>query len=562
MITIGIFAEDKPGVLYKIADIFLKRKINIESLTVSKTERKGISRFTITVNTDKETVEKISKQLYRIIEVVKVFEAEDKELVYSELAFLKISATNPLKRREIEDLVELYNGKVVFVDKDSILVQKVGREEEIDSMLNLLKPYGIKEVVRTGRIAVLKSEEKLKGKFEKILPSPSYVAKLELSAIKALEHAGRNIKGSISLAQGTPDFLTPNFIKDSAKKAMEKSLTDKYTSGYGIDELRKAIAEKVRRDNKIKADYKNVMVTHGATEALIATFMGVFNPKDEVIVITPDYASHITQISLARYGGRPVFVSMEEKEGEWVLNLEKLESAVNHKTKGILICNPSNPTGKVFSREELKGIADIALRHNLFIITDEIYEYFVFGGKEHISIASFEEVADRTISIFGVSKAYAMTGWRIGYIVADERVLKEVFKVHDALVNCPAVVSQYAALSAIKSGPEVPKKFAKEYERRRKIVVEELSKTDKIVLPKMEGAYYAFPKIKDVEDDYEFAFRVLERAKVAVVPGSAFGKGGGGHVRISYCKSEEELREGLRRLVEYVENNRRMSNYK
>lgn len=555
MITIGIFAEDKPGVLYKIADVFLKRKINIESLTVSKTERKGISRFTITANIDDETVQKISKQLYRIIEIIKVFEAKDTELIFYETALLKVSATNPLKRRELDDLVELYNGKIVYVDKDSIIIQKTGREEEIDSMINLLKPYGIKEIVRSGRIAILKKEEKLKGKFEKILPAPSYVGKLELSAIKALEHAGRGIEGTISLAQGTPDFLTPDFIKESAKKAMDNGLTDKYTSGYGIDELRKAIAEKVRRENNIKADYKNVMVTHGATEALIATFMGVFNPKDEVIVITPDYASHITQISLARYGGRPVFVSMEETDNDWKLNPEKLESAVNYKTKGILICNPSNPTGKVFTEEELKAIADIALKYNLFIITDEIYEYFVYDHKRHISIASFEKVAERTISIFGLSKAYAMTGWRIGYIVADERVLKEIFKVHDALVNCPAVVSQYAALSAITSGPRIPNKFKEEYERRRQIVIEELSKSNRIKLPKLEGAYYAFPKIEGVEDDYEFAFRALQESKVVVVPGSAFGKGGEGHVRISYCKSEEELREGLRRLVKFVEEN-------
>lgn len=553
--TVTVFSENKPGVLYRISDLFLRRKINIESLTVSETERKGICRFTIVVNTDKNTIEKIVKQLYRIVEILKVFESEDKDLIFKELAFFKVATKNPAQRREVEDLAYLFRARVVFVGEDFLVIEKAGTERAISSFFLLLKPFGIKEFVRSGRIAVLKNEKKFAGKFISTVKESSYITSaIDVSAIKKIELMCREEKGALSLAQGTPSFSTPSHIRQAAKKAIDNSLADKYTPGFGIDELREAICAKVERDNKIKADPSQVIVTHGAIEALMAIFLALFNPDDEVLILTPDYASHITQVRIARHGGRPVFVPLLEQGESWLLDVQRLEAAISQKTKGILICNPSNPTGKVYTKEELRQIARIAIKYNLFIITDEIYEYFVYNGQDHISIGSFPEVKDRVISVFGVSKSYCMTGWRIGYIVANNKLASQIFKVHDSLITCPTAVSQYAALSAISGPMEPVLKFKKEYAKRRKIVIDELSKTDKLTFTIPDGAYYAFPKFKQEVDDYDLAVRVIREAKVALVPGSAFGLGGENHLRISFCYDEAHLREGLRRFVGYIDS--------
>ena len=214
--TITAFTENKPGVLYRIADLFLRRKINIESLTVSETERHGISRFTIVVKRDKATIDKVVKQLYRIVEVVKVFEMEDKDLIFKEIAFIKVSTKNPDQRREVEELSVLFRARVTHVGSDYLVIEKTGTEEQITALYLLLKPFGIKEFIRSGRIAVVKDEQDVEGKFSSILKEPSHVASsIEVSAIKRLELMSRNVPGSISLAQGIPSFSTPKHIKRS-----------------------------------------------------------------------------------------------------------------------------------------------------------------------------------------------------------------------------------------------------------------------------------------------------------------------------------------------------------
>lgn len=554
--TIIIFSENKPGILYRIADLFLRRKVNIESLTVSEIESEGISRFTVVVKTTKQEIEKITKQLYRIIEVVKVFENTDNDLIFKEIAFLKVSTKNPQIRREVEDLAYLFRAKITFVGSDFLVVEKTGTEEQIDSLHLLLKPFGIKEFVRSGRIAVLKDETTAGGKVtvgEK--QTSEIVSSIDISAIKKIQLMANEEKGVISLAQGIPSFFTSKHIKEAVKTAMDKNLTDKYSTGYGIDELRKAIVEKLARDNNIRVSPSQIIVTHGGIEALMAVFMAVCNPSDEIIILTPDYASHITQVRIARHGGRPIFVPLKETPNGWVLDSEKIEASITQNTKAILVCNPCNPTGKVYSLEELKEIARIANEHNLFIITDEMYEYFTFDNKKHISIGSLPGTQERTISIFGVSKSYAMTGWRIGYIAASKRLIPEIFKVHDSLITCPTVASQYAALAALKGDQQIVKEYAKAFEKRRQIVLDALSETKKFnsIIP--EGAYYAFPQFVAEVDDVEIATRLIYEAKVAVVPGSAFGLGGQNHVRISFGGEEKLLKEGMKRFVEFVEKN-------
>ncbi|MCX7996404.1 MAG: acetolactate synthase small subunit [Patescibacteria group bacterium] len=551
--TITVFSENKPGLLYRISGLFLKRKINVESLTVSEVDKQGLSRFTIVVHQNKDTVQKVVKQLYRIVEVVKVYENLDEELVTKEIAFIKVSAKNPERRREIEDIAYLFDAKVVYVGADFMVIEKTGKEDTIDSLVSLLRPMGIKEFTRSGRIAVLKDQLSLPGKFAHLVREPAYVTQsLDVSAIKKIQLMHTTTPGSISLAQGIPSFSTYPHIRKAAIDAINEGKADKYTSGYGIDPLRDALVEKVRRDNRIPVERENVMVTHGGIEALMAVFLALMNPSDDIIVLTPDYASHITQTRIARHGGRPVFVSLDETEKGWVLDPEKIEAAITYKTKAILICNPCNPTGKVYTKQELTEIARIALRYNLFIISDEIYEYFLYDKHQHISIGSFPEVQDRTISIFGVSKTYAMTGWRIGYITASPDLVSQIFKIHDSLVTCPTAVSQYAALAAITGPQDNVRDYLKGFTRRRKIVMDALRKTDKLTVVQPEGTYYAFPRFTTPVDDYDFAVRALRNAKVAVVPGYAFGLGGESHFRISYGCEEDVLQQGMERLIEYV----------
>ncbi len=554
--TIIIYTENKPGILYRIADAFLKRKINIESLTVSEIEAQKMSRFTITVKGTQLGIEKITKQLYKIIEVVKVLETTDSELVFREIALIKVSTKNPGKRQEVEEIADLFRAKIVYVGSNYLMIEKSGSEEAINSLYSLLKPFGIREFVRSGRIALTKEEQMFNGKAGSAFIEPSTLTSaIEMSAIKRVQLMAKANKDIISLAQGIPSFATPGHIKKAAIEAIKNGDVDKYTSGYGIDALREAIVEKVKRDNNIAATKDQIIVTHGGIEAMMATFIALLNPTDEIIVLSPDYASHITQTQIARHGGRPIYVPLTETEDGWKLNPEKVASAVTPKTKAILMCNPCNPTGKVYTLEELKQLAEIAKKFNLFIISDEIYEYFTYDKKQHISIGSLPEVSDRVISIFGVSKSYAMTGWRIGYIVANKDLVSQIMKIHDSLVTCPTAVSQYAALAAITGKKNVVEDFQKEFATRRKIVIDSLKGAKKLQLIAPEGAYYAFIKVAGNVDDYDLAMRLLHEAKVAVVPGSAFGLGGESHIRVSFGGEEGEIREGMSRLVSYIEKN-------
>jgi aminotransferase len=556
--TIIIFTENKPGILYRIADAFLKRKINIESLTVSEIEVRGLSRFTITVKGTRLGVEKITKQLYKIIEVIKVLETTDDMLIFKEVALFKVSTKNPEKRHEVEDLAYLFRANIVYVSSNYLAIEKTGSEEEINSLYSLLKPFGIREYVRSGRIALPKEEQAFTGKLGEALSSePSSLASsIEISMIKRLQLMAAADKKVISLAQGIPSFATPENIKKAAIDAIKKGVVDKYTTGYGIDELRNAIVEKVKRDNNITATKDQVIVTHGGIEAMMATFIALLNPDDEIIVLSPDYASHITQTQIARHGGRPIYVPLKETEKGWVLDPEKVEAAITQKTKAILMCNPCNPTGKVYTLDELKQLARIAKKYNVFVISDEMYEYFTFDNKKHISIGSLPEAADRVISIFGVSKSYAMTGWRIGYIVASKELIQQIIKIHDSLVTCPTAVSQYAALSALTGKQDAVEGFRNGFLKRRQIVIDALKKSKKLHLVAPEGSYFAFVKVAGNIDDFDLAMRLLHEAKVAVVPGSAFGLGGESHIRISFGGEEDQIQEGMKRLVEYVEKNR------
>ncbi|GIW62876.1 MAG: hypothetical protein KatS3mg090_0989 [Patescibacteria group bacterium] len=551
MITFLVLSENKPGVLYRIADVFLKRKINIQSLTVAEID-KNLSRFTITAYCDNANVEKVEKNLYKIIEVVKVTSAYDQELIFKELVIVKVNSASPYAIRDLDDLIYLHKAEIVYTTESAVYIEKQGTEDDINSFLNSVRPYGIKEIVRSGRIGLLKPKNDKKT-VDFSLNCPDYIEMLDVSAIKKIEYYSKEFKDVVSLAQGTPASATDKAIREAAKYAIDKGLVDKYTSGYGIDQLRELLVKKLKHENNLpNINKNNIIVTHGAAEGLMAIFLALFRRNDEIVVITPDYASHLTQIRISRKGGRPVFLPMQIKNGGWSFSLDKLESIITVNTKAILICNPSNPTGKVYSREELEGILEIAQKYNLLVITDEIYEKFVYGKKQHISFASLSNAFERTISIFGFSKSFSMTGWRIGYIVADESIIKNIFKVHDALITCPTAVSQYAAIAALENSDRIVQRLKEEYEEKRKLCISLLKDNPKIEFAHPDGAYYLFFKIKGVDDDFKFALRLIEEAGVAIVPGSAFGLGGEGFFRIAFCRERESIIEGIERLNNYL----------
>ena len=553
--TITIFTHNKPGVLYKIANLFLRRKINIESLTVSEIKTQNLSRFTIVVKKDPVVIDKIVKQLKRIIEVYDVYAHNDDALIFKEIALLKITVKNADQRKQIEDLTYQFQASVIHSEKNNVIIQKTGSEEDIDFLQSVLKPFGIKEVVKSGRVALeKKGADRLSDtEIPETLKRASRTASgIQISIIKRIELMTRDYKDVISLAQGVPSFYTPRHISQAAKEAIDNHKVDTYTWGQGIDELRIEIAKKLSICNKINTTPSEIIVTHGGIEALMSIFMALLNVEDEIIVLTPDYASHLTQITIATHGGKPVNVGLLETNKGWELDSARLEQAITTHTKAILICNPSNPTGKVFTKEELLEIAGISKKHNLYIITDEMYEDFLYDGRTHTSIGSFKDVADRVISVFGVSKSYSMTGWRIGYIATSQILIDQIMKIHDSIVTCPTAVSQYAALAAIKGPKTEVKKFLEAYTKRRAIVMEELAKTSLLEYTLPQGAYYCFPKITKRIDDIQLAQNLVKKAGVAVVPGSPFGAGGENHIRISFACEEDRLREGLKRLVNYL----------
>lgn len=546
-----IFSQNKPGILNRISDLFLRRKINIESLTVAPFFEKEMARFTIEIKADELLVEKISKQLYRIIEIYKVFEVDEKSSFNKEIMLVKIHSSTPSARQLIEDQSKIFGAKIIFIGEKEMVIEKTGSSEEIDTFFHSIKIFGIIDYVRSGVIALKKKiiEEK-KFTFKK--GSAFFTSLIDESVIRGIQQYALTKKDVISFAQGIPVFPTPPEIKKELVKIMKKNLTDYYTSGYGILELRNEIVKKLGEFNKIEANPNEIIVTHGATQAMIVILLALLEKEDEVIVITPDYASHFTQLIIAQKGIYLKEVAMKEVNGEWQVDFDVLEKAISQKTKAIIFTNPNNPTGKVFTQEELEKILELAKKYNFYVITDEIYEYFVFDGKKHISLASLPKAKDRVISIFGASKSYSMTGWRIGYIYTNQDLIKKIYKIHDHLIVCPTAISQYATLIALKYGKKLPERFRLIYEKRRNFIVDMFKKTNKLSFSLPQGSYYVFPKVNEENiDDYSLVYKMIDQAKVAVVPGSAFGKAGAGHFRLSFAGDEKELKKGLERLVNF-----------
>ncbi len=379
------------------------------------------------------------------------------------------------------------------------------------------------------------------------------IMQIQKSAIHEMTRLSKEVEDVAFLSWAKPTSDTPGHIKEAAVNAINEGLVGGYSENAGLLELRKEIAKKLKKDNNIGADVSQLLVTVGAIEGLSAAIMALIDPGDEVILPSPTYSTHIRQVILA--SGKPVLVPTIEEE-EFALDIDAIRDAVNPKTKAIMYCSPSNPSGAVFSEKHLRQLADIALENNLMVITDEAYEYFTYDGHKHFSIASIPEMKKNAVSCFTFTKSYAMTGWRIGYLHADETLIPQITKAHIPFAICAPVASQYAALAALQGSQECIVKFRDHYLSTRDLMCKRLDELNSVFeYQKPRGSYLMFPKIllKEGKDSTMFCKKLLKEAKVSTTPGIAFGPTGEGHLRLSFCVPEEMINKAFDRMEIYFE---------
>ena len=386
--------------------------------------------------------------------------------------------------------------------------------------------------------------------FSKRIRNVEPSATVQLSnKVKRLKNQGLDI---LSFTLGEPDFNTPQHIIDAAKKALDEGKTH-YTSSLGIPELRGAIADRYGRQNGIEINSDNVIVLP-AKFALYSAIQSTINKGDEVIIPNPGWVSYGPMVQLAR--GVPIKVKMTYDDG-WDLTAESIEAQLSSRTKAIILNTPANPTGSVLDRETLKGIADLADDRDLLIISDEIYEDLVYDGMEHFSIGSLDHVKDNTITVSGLSKSYAMTGWRLGWMVAPREAIKMVNKLQQHSLTCMPHFIQMAAVAALEHGREPVLQMRDEFQERRDILIPLLNGIDGVYCEVPKGAFYAFFKIDIGFNSMDLADMLLYKAHVALTPGSAFGSMGANHMRMSYAASRENIMEGVRRISDFVDGFRK-----
>ena len=353
----------------------------------------------------------------------------------------------------------------------------------------------------------------------------------------------------VSLCLGEPNFDTPAHIVEAAKEALDQGLTH-YTPNAGLVELRQAVAAKYERDFGLNYTVDNVMITVGAMEALYLAMVTTVNPGDEVIVPDPCFPAYLGQIMLL--GAKAVPVPVREENG-FRLQAGDVENAITPRTKAILLNSPSNPLGSVLGREDLEALAQVVTRHDLLVYSDEVYEKIIYEGCSHYSIAQLPDMMERTIVINSFSKTYAMTGWRIGYLLADGEIVGQMPKIQEGIASCLAAFVQKAAVAALNGPNEPVQQMVNDYTRRRSILIDGLNQIPGFRCQKSPGTFYAFPNIKAFgKSSQEFAEELLHEARVVTVPVSAFGSMGEGFLRLSFANSDENLREAVRRIAEHI----------
>ncbi|MDD2249890.1 MAG: pyridoxal phosphate-dependent aminotransferase [Candidatus Cloacimonetes bacterium] len=393
---------------------------------------------------------------------------------------------------------------------------------------------------------------KLSNRCRLIKPSPT----LSLSAkAKEMKDAGIDV---ISFSVGEPDFPTPDYIKNAAHKAIDANYT-RYTNNAGILELRQAICDKLLRDNDLKYSPKEILVSPGAKASIVNALTAVCDVKDQVLMGAPYWVSYPYQVALAN--AEPIYIPTKEEDG-YKIQAAELEIAIqeNPCTKALILNSPGNPTGAVYTKEELAALAEICIKYDILVISDEIYERLVYDDVKHISIASIsEEMKQRTIVINGVSKAYAMTGWRLGYAAGPANIIATGGKVQEHSTSCVNSITQYACVTALNEEDDSIEKMRQEFSVRRDFLYNELKKIPHISCFKPQGAFYIMPGIKwylennnqNIQTSDDFCAKLLDKYSVALVPGSSFGMEG--TVRFSYANSMENIKEGISRFASFLQ---------
>ncbi len=368
------------------------------------------------------------------------------------------------------------------------------------------------------------------------------------SGIRKFFDVAQGMKGVLSLSIGEPDFVTPWHIRNAGMQSLQKGQTY-YTSNSGLDELRKEIANYLSRRFDLTYDWKKqTLVTVGGSEAIDACIRALVSPGDEVLIPEPSFVCYYPITQLAGAVPVPIKTTKEEK---YKLTPEALKAAITDKTKLLIMPYPNNPTGGIMDREDLEKIAEVLRGTDIFVLSDEIYAELTYG-KKHTSIVNIDGMYERTILVSGFSKAYAMTGWRIGYVCAPEEIMRIITKIHQFAIMCTPTTSQYAAVEALKNGDEDIERMRDDYDKRRRIIVDGLRRIG-LECFEPEGAFYVFPSVEKTGlTSDEFCKQLLEKEKVAVVPGTAFGASGEGGVRISYCYSLKHILSAIDKIDKFL----------
>ena len=372
-----------------------------------------------------------------------------------------------------------------------------------------------------------------------------------VSGIRAMFDLAADYPGAINLCNGEPNFETPEHIKESCIKALREGRT-KYGTEPGLPAMRQAVADKYRTQFGRTYDMDNVMVTIGGVEGIFMALMTILNPGDEVIIPDPAYTCYVGQT--LTLGGVPVRVPLYEEHG-FRLQAEDLEKAITPKTKAIIITYPSNPLGAVLDRADGEALAKVIEKHNIMVISDEVYEKIIFDGREHFSLAQIESIKDQVLVVNSLSNTYAMTGWRLGYVVGtDKDIMRHMFKMQQAVASCLPIFTMQAGADAINGPQDCVEDMRRQYERRRDLLYNGLKEIPGMKPFRTEGSFCTFINIKDFGvSSWEFSKELLVNAGVMTIAGTAFGEMGEGYLRICFANSDENILEGVKRIKEYVE---------
>lgn len=388
---------------------------------------------------------------------------------------------------------------------------------------------------------------KLANRVANLTPSSTLAITAKAKALKAEGH------DVIGLGAGEPDFNTPNYIIEAAVKSMEEGHT-KYTPSGGLPALKESIINKFEKDQQLTYSQKEIIVGSGAKHVLYLIFQAIINPNDEVIIPTPYWVSYPEQVKLAE--GKPVYVEGLENNN-FKITASQLEEAITEKTKAFILNSPSNPTGSLYTEEELKELGDVCLKHNVLIVSDEIYEKLIYGDAKHVSIAELSpELKEQTIIVNGVSKSHSMTGWRIGYAAGDAEIIKTMTDLASHSTSNPTSMAQYGTIAAYNVESDFVDEMKIAFEERLNVIYEQLTNIPGVTCVKPEGAFYLFPNVKEAvrmngfDNVDDWVTKLLEVEKVALVPGSGFGAPD--NVRLSYATSLDQIQEALTRVERFI----------